>query len=175
MQFCLAHLIRDLKFLAEHPDARNQGYGKRVLKAVREMFSLIHRRDEYAADEFARLLEDAGNKVFGQAITSVPSTREAGNLAKRFHQHGESYLKFITTPGLDPTNNVAEQAIRFVVIDRKISQGSRSEWGRRWLERIWTVIATCGQQGRSIFEFLTEAISTWLSGTAPPTLFPALE
>ena len=70
---------------------------------------------------------------------------------------------------------MAEQAIRFVVIDRKISQGSRSEWGRRWLERIWTVIATCRQQKRSIFEFLTEAISTWLSGKAPPTLFPALE
>ena len=175
VQFCLAHLIRDLKFLAEHPDARNQRYGKRVLKAVREMFSLIHRRDEYRADEFAHLLEDAGNEVFGQAIIYVPSTREAGNLARRFHQHGASYLKFITTPGLDPTNNVAEQAIRFVVIDRKISQGSRSEWGRRWLERIWTVIATCRQQKRSIFEFLTEAISTWLSGKAPPTLFPALE
>ena len=175
VQFCLAHLIRDLKFLAEHPDARNQRYGKRVLKAVREMFSLIHRRDEYRADEFAHLLEDAGNEVFGQAIIYVPSTREAGNLARRFHQHGASYLKFITTPGLDPTNNVAEQAIRFVVIDRKISQGSRSEWGRRWLERIWTVIATCRQQKRSIFEFLTEAISTWLSGKAPPTLFPTLE
>jgi transposase len=70
---------------------------------------------------------------------------------------------------------VAEQAIRFVVIDRKITQGSRSEWGRRWLERIWTVIATCRQQGRSIFDFLSEAISTWLSGTTPPTLIPALE
>jgi transposase len=175
VQFCLAHLIRDLKFLAEHPDARNRRYGKRVLKAVREMFSLIHHRDEYSADEFAGLLEDAGNEVFGQAITRVPSSREAGNLANRFYQHGESYLKFITTPGLDPTNNVAEQAIRFVVIDRKITQGSRSEWGRHWLERIWTVIATCRQQGRSIFDFLSKVISTWLSGTTPPTLIPALE
>ena len=82
------------------------------------------------------------------------------NLANRFHQDGESYLKFITTPGLDPTNNVAEQAICFVVIDRKISQGSRSEWDRRWRDHIWTVVATCRQQNRSIFSFLTEAVST---------------
>ena len=173
LQFCLAHLIRDLKFLSEHPDARNRRYGQRVLKAVRELFSLIHRRDEYSEDEFAGLLEDAGNLVLGEAITRVPDTRESQNLANRFRQHGESYLRFITTPGIDPTNNVAEQAIRFVVIDRKVTQGTRSEWGRRWLERIWTVIATCRQQRRSPFEFLSRAVTAWLSGLSPPTLLPS--
>ena len=97
------------------------------------------------------------------------------NLANRFHQDGESYLKFITTPGLDPTNNVAEQAIRLVVIDRKISQGSRSEWDRRWRDHIWTVVATCRQQKRSILSILTKTVFTWLSGKAPLTLFPAFE
>jgi len=43
----------------------------------------------------------------------------------------EAYFRFITTPGIDPTNNLAEQAIRFVVIDRHITQGTRSEKGRR--------------------------------------------
>jgi len=52
---------------------------------------------------------------------------------------------------------------------------SSCEWGRRWLERSWTVIATCRQQKRAIFGFLTEAVSTWLSGKPPPTLFPALK
>jgi transposase len=173
LQFCLAHLIRDLKFLSEHPETRNRRYGKRVLKAVRELFSLIHRQDEYSADEFASLLEDAGNLVLGEAITRVPSTRESQNLANRFRKHGESYLRFITTPGIDPTNNVAEQAIRFVVIDRKVTQGTRSEWGRRWLERIWTVIATCRQQQRSPFEFLSSVVTAWLSGLSPPTLLPS--
>lgn len=172
LQFCLAHLIRDLKFLSDHPDKRNRRYGKRVLKAVRELFSLIHRQADYTPEEFAGLLEDAGNLVLGEAITRVPDARESQNLANRFRQHGESYLRFITTPGIAPTNNVAEQAIRFVVIDRKVTQGSRSEWGRRWLERIWTVIATCRQQGRSIFEFLSETVSAALGGLPPPTLLP---
>jgi hypothetical protein len=51
-------------------------------------------------------------------------------------------IKFLTTPGMDPTNNVAEQAIRFIVIDRLVTQGTRSTKGQRANERLWTVIAT---------------------------------
>ena len=104
----------------------------------------------------------------------MPKTRVAQNLALRFEKHGECYLKFITTPGLDPTNNVAEQAIRFVVIGRKVTQGTRSEWGCRWLERIWTVIATCHHQGRSVYEFLSDSIESWLHSKPPPSLLPGL-
>ena len=96
------------------------------------------------------------------------------NLAKRFEDHGESYFRFITTPGVEPTNNLAEQAIRFVVIDRLITQGTRSEKGNRWCERIWTVIATCTQQGRSVFEYLEAAVGAWFVGTEPPILLPGV-
>jgi hypothetical protein len=47
-------------------------------------------------------------------------------MANRFRRHGKAYFEFITTPGLDPTHNVAEQAIRLVVIDRLVTQGTRS-------------------------------------------------
>jgi len=72
------------------------------------------------------------------------------------------------------TNNLAEQAIRFVVIDRLITQGTRSETGNRWCERIWTVIATCTQQGRSVFEYLEAAVGAWFAGTEPPLLLPGV-
>jgi transposase len=80
------------------------------------------------------------------------------------------YFRFITTPGVEPTNNLAEQAIRFVVIDRLITQGTRSEAGNRWCERIWTAIATCTQQGRSLFAYLEAAIGAWFDGDEAPTL-----
>jgi len=76
----------------------------------------------------------------------------------------------ITTPGIDPTNNIAEQAIRFVVLDRKVTQGSRSEAGQRWLERIWTAIATCTQHGQSVFEFLHKSVLASFRGDQPPSL-----
>lgn len=172
VQFCLAHLIRDIKFLVEHPEKRNRTYGKRVLKAAKDMFALFHRRDEMAKGEFARRCEDAANELCGAAKFGVPQTKEAQNLANRFWQHGESYVRFLTTPGIEPTNNLAEQAIRFVVIDRHVTQGSRSEAGQRWLERIWTVMATCQQQARSVFAYLHESITAHIQQSRPPELLP---
>ena len=71
---------------------------------------------------------------------------------------------------MEPTNNLAEQAIRFVVIDRHITHGTRSERGRRWSERIWTVIATRAQQGRSVYQFLSLAIANWFANKPGPSL-----
>ncbi len=91
-------------------------------------------------------------------------------MAKRLTLYGESYFRFVTTPGIEPTNNVAEQAIRFVVIDRHITQGTRSETGQRWCERIWTVLATCARTGRSVWAFLQAAIEAAWQGEAAPSL-----
>jgi transposase len=173
VQFCLAHLIRDVKFLVEHPDAKNRTYGNRVLAALRELFAIIHRRDRYASQEtFQAALEAQGFEVWLQAITRTPRTDEAQNLANRFHKHGHEYLRFITTPGVEPTNNLAEQAIRFVVLDRKVTQGTRGAAGRKWCERIWTTIATCAQHGRDVLAFLTESVQAMFAHAPPPSLLP---
>jgi hypothetical protein len=138
--------------------------------ALRNLFGVIHRREKMSAAGFQKALEAAREQVLKAATTRVPDTKQARNLAKRFRDNGEAYFRFITTPGIDPTNNLAEQAIRFVVIDRHITQGTRSEKGRRWCERIWTVIATCAQQGRAVFQFLLDSIQSHLYGTSPPSL-----
>jgi hypothetical protein len=103
----------------------------------------------------------------------APARPEARNLAERFRKHGPAYFQFITTPGIEPTNNLAEQSIRFGVIDRRITQGTRSESGRRWNERIWTVIATLTQQGRCIFTYLRDALHAVFNHQHLPTLLPA--
>jgi transposase len=172
VQFCLAHPIRDLKFLAEHPDPRNRTYGRRLVDAARQLFAVIHRREQMAPAAFACEREDAGNALAGAAIDRVPATDAARNLAQRFETHGDSYLRFITTPGVEPTNNLAEQAIRFVVLDRVVTQGSRGETGQRWSERIWTALATCAQHGRSAFEFLRATVEAHVDGTPGPSLLP---
>jgi transposase len=173
VQFCMAHLIRDVKFLLTLPGRDNQAYGQRMREALRELFAVIHRREKMTAAGFQKALEAARAQVLKAATTRVPDTKHARNLAKRFRENGEAYFRFITTPGIEPTNNLAEQAIRFVVIDRHITQGTRSEKGRRWCERIWTVIATCAQQGRAAFQFLLDSVQAYLSGTLPPSLLPS--
>jgi transposase len=172
MQFCLAHLIRDVKYLTTLPDARDRAYGERLREALRALFGIIHRRAELPDWAFAVRLREARDEVLRQARTDVPPTRASQNLAARFVKHGQAYFEFVTTPGVEPTNNLAEQAIRFVVIDRRLTQGTRGETGRRWCERIWTVIATCSQQGRSIFEYLSAAVNAYFNGAAAPSLLP---
>jgi transposase len=173
VQFCLAHLIRDVKFLLTLSGREDQAYGRRVRSALRELFAVVHRRERTTAARFQKALEAARQQVLKAATTRVPRGNHAQNLAKRFRQHGEAYFRFITTPGIEPTNNLAEQAIRFVVIDRRITLGTRSETGRRWCERIWTVIATCAQQGRSAFKFLLDSIHAHFRGGLSPSLLPS--
>ena len=172
VQFCLAHLIRDVKFLIGLPDKLTRVYGERVLDALRALFRVIHRRETMTPERFQRALEKARGDVIAAALWA-PRRRQAQNLAQRFRLHGEAYFRFITTPGVEPTNNLAEQAMRFVVIDRRITQGTRSERGRQWCERIWTTIATCTQQGRSAFEFLHDTITAHFHGRLTPSLLPS--
>lgn len=172
LQFCLAHLIRDVKYLTTLPDSRDRAYGEGLRESLRDLFAVIHRREEWTEAEFRRRLEAARGQVLWRGTTNVPATRGATNLARRLEAHGDSYFRFITEPEVEPTNNLAEQAIRFVVIDRLITQGTRSERGDRWCERIWTVMATCSQQGRSVFAYLESAVTAWFAGEEAPSLRP---
>jgi transposase len=171
LQFCLAHFIRDVKFLAEHPNPKNRQYGQRLVEDLRKLFRTIHRREEFASeDTFRASLERLSREICWDGFMESPGTRESENIAERFRANTEGFFRFITVPGVEPTNNLAEQAIRFVAIHRRITQGTRGEVGQTWCERIWTAVGTCAQQDRSVFQFLHEAIEAFLTGEPAPTL-----
>jgi transposase len=181
IQFCIAHLIRDIRFLITLKDTETKAYGQKLLDEVKNMFKVIHDRENMTPETFTTALENAKEKITTAALNDVPSNldkngkeekREAQNMANRFRLHGKEYFQFITTPGMDPTNNVAEQAIRFVVIDRHVTQGTRSEKGRQSNERLWTVVATCALQGRSAFNFILESVKAYFRNQPAPSLLP---
>jgi transposase len=171
LQFCLAHLIRDVKFLMTLPDRRDRRYGEELRAALKWLFEIYHRREEYGEEQFRCYLSFAKSEVIRVGL-SGPDTKHGQNMVKRFRKHGEDYFTFVTQAGVEPTNNLAERAIRFVVIDRYITQGTRSEAGRRFCERIWTAIATCAQQGRSAWQYVSEAVGNWFTRKAAPSLLP---
>jgi transposase len=172
LQFCLAHLIRDVKFLMTLPGKKEQAYGTALRDALRTLFGVIHQREQLSKGEFQRRLEAARDRVLRVGQQDVPSSRHAQAMAVRLQKYGKQYFTFVTTPGVEPTNNGAEQAIRFVVIDRHVTQGTRSETGQRWSERIWSVIATCTQQGRSVFDYLHAAVKAHFGEGETPSLLP---
>jgi len=170
VQFCIANLIRELKYLAGLTDKATADYGQKLLDAMRDMFSIFHKAEELTEKAFAEAMDESRKTFLDIALSEVPESRPAQNLANRFRKDGDTYFRFITTPSVKPTNNLAEQAIRFVVIDRYITQGTRSEKGRICCERIWTVLATCASQGRSAFDFIYQAIQDHFSDQPLPSL-----
>jgi transposase len=81
---------------------------------------------------------------------------------------------FALVEGVEPTNNAAERALRHAVCWRKMSFGTDSRGGSRFVERVLTVVATCRQQGRDVLAFLTGVIQATSAGTEPPSLIPTL-
>ena len=169
MQFCWAHLIRDVKYLTTLTDAATRRFGERLLTTIKQLFRTWHRRDQIPDERWPREAERVKQAVL-KVARGAPKRTEAQNIRKRFRQHAEHYFRFLTTPGVEPTNNAMEQRFRFVVIDRRITQGTRGETGRRWCERIWTVLATCAQQNHSAFLFLCDSIVAHLKKQASPSL-----
>jgi transposase len=80
---------------------------------------------------------------------------------------------FVTVPGIAPTNNAAEQAIRPAVLWRKGSFGTQSAGGNRFVERLLSVAATCRQQDRSLLAYLTAVCTAAQTGHPIPSLLPA--
>src|SRR5215212_10276170 len=101
LQFCLAHLIRDVKFLTTLPDARDRAYGERLREALRQLFAVIHRREHLSVAAFQSQLEGARAQVMRCGTQDVPETKPCRNLAKRLEKHGEAYFRFLTMPGVE--------------------------------------------------------------------------
>lgn len=169
MQFCWAHLIRDVKFLTTLTDRATRGYGKRLLATIKRLFRVWHQRDVLQPDRWIQAAKGVKRDVL-KVAKRPPCRSEAQNIANRFRKHSEHYFRFLDTPGVEPTNNAMEQRFRFVVIDRKITQGTRGATGRHWCERIWTLLATCAQQGRSAYVFLQDTLHAFFTGGEPPLL-----
>jgi transposase len=172
VQFCWAHLIRDIRFLAEHSDRSLQRWGNKLLPWVRQLFETWHRAAQMTETGFARTMGRI-QRGFLKAVRRPPQRAEARTLAERFRgRQAQNYFRFLTTPGIEPTNNQTEQAIRHIVIDRHITQGTRGICGQRWCERVWTVLATCRQQNRSVFTFFCDAIHAHFREETAHSLLP---
>lgn len=76
----------------------------------------------------------------------------------------------MTVEGVQPTNNAAERALRGPVIHRKLSHGTRSSDGERFIERALSASVTCRLQGRSLFAYLAELLGARARGDPLPTL-----
>jgi transposase len=181
-QLCWAHLKRDLKAMAQRSGVSRE-IGESLLQRERRLFRWWHRvrdgtmsREQFiAAVEplragFKAQLEEAAGLPIGQKEKTplAKTVRTARNLLKV-----ESALwTFVSTPGIEPTNNAAEQALRSAVIWRRTSFGSQSQAGSQFVARILTVVTSLKAQNRNPVDYLAQACRAHRLGAEPPSLVP---
>jgi transposase len=173
-QVCWAHLLRDFEAIRGRGGA-SEAIGDALLAQAHQMFTWWHRvRDgtlkrstfrSYMSPlrrEVERLL-DVGSRC------GVPPTE---GTCRALLKRREALWTFVQVEGVEPTNNAAERSIRPGVQRRKISFGTQSEEGSRFVESMMTVVATLQQQHRSVLAYLTAAHEAALRGEAAPSLLP---
>ena len=112
---------------------------------------------------------------FGRLLRRGQETPDgqAAGLCREWTQWWPPLWTFARVEGIEPTNSLAERALRPAVLWRKGSFGSDSEAGSRFAERLLTMVATCRQQGRPLVAFLVVVGESPLPGTGAPSLLSA--
>lgn len=171
-QFCLGHLIRELKYLTTLPAAEDKKFGLRLLGYMRRLFKLWHAREIYSAEiwkiKTTRFKKHLQNYLYAQRFQKGTNSYR---LQRRMIRHWACLFRFLDEPQLyQPTNNHAERTLRHLVRMRKISQGSRGKNGSDWTARATSVVATCRIQKRNVWDFFQDTINARYFGHLQPSL-----
>jgi transposase len=154
-QVCLAHQLRDCQYGIEAGDTVFSARMKRLLLrsfVLRRRWSDLAKSTRYQYR--CRLYRDL------ETILDLSPTQEDGiRLRKRYQELRENLFLFLDDPTIPPTNNASEQALRWSVIFRKVTNGFRSDWGRDLFAAVRSIVNTGKRQGLSAFESILAALN----------------
>jgi transposase len=173
LQWCWAHLKRDFQALIDHDDGRVKRLGHDLMRPTRDLFRLRARLRDGTLDRPSWL------RLMGPIRTGVESLllrgafsghRRLVGMCEELYGHRDRLWTFLDQEGVEPTNNASERALRPAVIWRKLSFGTQSAGGSRFVERMLTVVETCRQRGRDVLAFVTEAVRAHHAHQDAPSL-----
>ncbi len=175
LQWCWAHLKRDFQALIDSPCTVRKRLGHDLLRQTKALFALWQKvRDgTLSRHAFVGQMQPIRARVEEYLLRGYFDARVSG-FCKELWEHRERLWTFVDVDGVEPTNNGAEQALRHAVIWRKLSFGTQSASGSRFVESLLTVIETCRRQHRNVFQWLIEAVQADFNGQVAPSLMRAL-
>ena len=105
---------------------------------------------------------------YGRLMHLIARNRDnqdaTGIFARRLLREMAHLWTFLEQEGVAPTNNHAERMIRFAVLWRKCSQGTSSDKGNRWVERILTLRQTCRLRTLKTYPILVDTVQRYFKG-----------
>jgi hypothetical protein len=168
---CLAHLIRKARGLSESLNQEAQLFGEKTLAYMVDFIEGIYRAregpDVNLKEEFAEQLAELKTWCQQHRDSEHEKTRQ---LAREFLNDWSAIWTVLEYPDLPITNNIAERALRHLVIARKISYGTRTKQGSRAFALLASVIETCRQRKVSPWTYLAEVIAQRRKGNPVPPL-----
>ena len=175
-QVCWAHLKRDFQKLVDYG-----GPGRAIgCDALRLLAGLFGAWADLRADPSQRPRFMRRARQYQWRLRRVLETgqqcgcEKTANFCTALLKLWPALWTFVTVPGIEPTNNAAEQAIRPAVLWRKGSFGTQSAAGNRFVERLLSVAATCKQHDRSLLAYVTAVCTAAQCGQPIPSLLPTL-
>ncbi len=180
-QHCLAHLDRDFEKIAER-GGESEAVGEWGRRELGHVFKLHHRfkAGEIDRSQMQKELQPIRARMGrllrrGAALDhdqQEKKHKKTAGTCQKILEKFDCLWVFAYVEGVEPTNNSSEQAERSAVRLRRVSFGSQSKSGSRFVERMLTVVETCRRQGRNALDFLAESVNAFLNGTPPPSLLP---
>lgn len=158
-QTCVAHLLRRCGEMLEVSTPAAAALPNAVKEILQASLALRDRRDQQQIGDqglaIARgKLEARLDRVLNRSYRSPANRR----LANHLRREREAMFTFLYHPGLDATNYRAEQAIRPMVVTRKVWGGNRTERGAHTQSVLVSILQTCRQQLRPATEFLQKML-----------------
>jgi hypothetical protein len=92
-------------------------------------------------------------------------------MCRELYEHRQWLWTFVEQE-VEPTDNASERALRHAVIWRKLSFGTQSAGGSRFVETMLTAIESCRQQSRNVFTYVTAAVRAHFADQPTPSLLP---
>jgi transposase len=175
LQWCWAHLKRDFQALVDSSHGQVKRLGHDLMRPTKELFRPWSqcRDGTIPRAEFERRMQPIRRGVDALLLRAVFSDNDRlVGMCKSLYDHRDWLWTFVDVAGVEPTNNASERALRHAVIWRKLSFGTQSEAGSRFVETILTAVETCRQHRRNLFAFLTETIQASLARRQTPMLLP---
>jgi transposase len=175
LQWCWAHLKRDFQALVDQHDGQAKRLGYDLLRPTRELFKhwANYRDGTISRAALQRRMAPVRRTVERLLLRGIQSgNRSMVGMCRELYEHRAWLWEFTRHEGVEPTNNASERALRHAVIWRKLSFGTQSAAGSRFVETMLTVIETCRQQQRPVFDYLVDAIQAHRHGQIAPSLLP---
>lgn len=159
-QLCWAHLKREFQGLVDR-GGPGVALGEELLTFTEDVFHWWYRvRDGTLSRASMRTSIDEQRPWLRDVLARgrVCGCAKAAALCKGLLEWEPALWAFVRVEGVEPTNNAAERALRPAVLWRKRSQGSRSDAGCRFVERMLTAVQTLRVQQRNVLAYLHDAI-----------------